>query len=442
MLAIFIGICLAFIESGFTYTLIQRKELTEVEVSSVFFFNIVVGLICSMIMCLAAPCIASFYNMPVLKPLTRLIAANLFIGSFGSVQATLLTKELNFKKICIISIISTIISGVVAIWLALNLYGVWSLAIQTIVGTSITTLLLWTMNSWRPRLVFSIQSIRNLSKFGSFMFFSVLVDVFYTRLNTIVIGKWYSADDLGYYTRADQTQQLPGLFISRIIGRVAFPVFAAAYDDQDRLTVGLRKALIVVMMINIPLMLGLAVTAKSIIILLFGSQWIHSVIYLQILCFGGWFVPMNVLNMNVLAAQGHSDLFFRLELVKKTVGVLLIGTACFFSITMIALSTAVTGLICFFINAHYSGTILKYGAIKQLVDISPYFAASIVMAGFAWAVTLLPVDAPIVLVCIQIAVGFIVYCVFCYLLKLNEFLEALQICCNYFCGLINKSNNV
>lgn len=430
MMAIFIGLSLAFVESGFPFALIQRRDLSEIDISSVFFFNIFMGLLCGVLLCLAAPWIASFYHMPVIKPLTWLIAANLFIGSFGSVQNALLTKALNFKKICIISISSTIISGSVALFLAWRQFGVWSLAIQTIVATTITTLLLWTLSSWRPRLIFSTLSIRNLFKYSSFILFTVLADVLYTRLNTMVIGKWYSAQDLGYYTRADQTQQLPGGLISRIISRVAFPIFAAAHEDKSLLKAGLQKAITTIMFITIPISLGLVVTAKPLVLILFGNQWVPCVPYLQILCIGGVFIPFDHLNMNVLAAQGHSDLLFRLTLIKKGVGILLVGTACFFSITMIAWSTALTGLICFFINAHYTGTILEYGAIKQLRDISPYLACSIVMAGCAWAVTLLPVNAPIIIVSLQVAVGFVVYFVLCYFLKLSVFFEGLELLSN------------
>jgi len=431
MLAIFIGLSLAFVESGFPFALIQQKEIFEIDISSVFYFNIAMGLLCAVLLSMAAPSIAAFYHIPVLKPLTWLISANLFIGSLGSVQNTLLIKELNFKKICMISISSTIISGIVALILAWRQYGIWSLGIQTILATTITTILLWTWSSWRPRLIFSIQSIRKLFKYSSYILFTVLADVLYTRLSTIVIGKWYSASDLGFFTRADQTQQLPGGLILRSISRIAFPVFAAARDDKVMLKAGIKKAITATMFINIPLMFGLVVTAKPLILILFGNQWVPCVPYLQILSIGGILLPVDVMNMNVLIAQGHSDLLFRLTLIKKLVGIVLVGIACFFSISAIAWSVAVAGIVCFFINAHYTGTILGYGAYKQLRDVSPYLVGSIVMATSSLAVNLFTINGPFVLVLLQVAVGLIVYLLFCYIFKLNEFVAMLHLIRNY-----------
>jgi O-antigen/teichoic acid export membrane protein len=427
LLAIFIGVAGVFIESGFSSALIQRREVSDVDISSVFYFNAAIALVTSIGLCLVSPWIAAFYKMPVLKPLTWLLAADLFIGAFGSIQRTLLMKALDFKKQFVISFAALCISGIIAVILAWRGYGVWSLGIQALSSTVISTVLFWFLSTWRPRLVFSTQAIRLLFRFGSFILFSELLSVLYNRLNTLVIGKFYSARDLGFYSRADGTQRLPAGLFSGIIARVAFPVFSSANEDKTLLRAGLKKAVTMVMMINIPIMVGIEITARSLILVLFGQQWLPSVIYLRILCLYGIFVPLNVLNFTVLLAQGHSRLIFRLEVVKKIVGAALVGTACFISITAIAWTTVATGAIFFCLNAFYSGKFLNYGILRQTADIMPYIAGSLAMAVGVWAVTLLPVHTPFLLLSGQVLVGAFMYIVLCYSLGFSAFIEAIQL---------------
>jgi len=427
LLSIFLGVAGVFINCGFSSALIQRQEISEADLSSVFFLNVGIALLFSLLLCAAAPWIAAFYNMPVLTPLTRLMAASLFIGAFGCIQGTLLTKSLNFRRQCVISLAAVVLSGSVAVVLALRNYGVWSLAVSTVVGTCVSTLLLWLLSSWRPRLLFSMTAVRSLFRFGGFLLISGLLDTLFTRMNTLVIGKFYSPQDLGYYSRADGTQQLPAGLLSNIITRVAFPIFAAAHSDKELLRAGLRKAITMVMMLNIPLMLGMAVTARSLVLVLFGRQWLPCVQYLQILCLGGIFWPLHVLNLDILTAQGHSNLFFRLEVIKKVVGMVILGLACFFGITAIAWSTVVIGVICFAINAHYSGLLLNYGTVQQTVDLLPYMAASLIMAVCVWMASMLPLQMPLMLLSTQVMIGVAIYTLVCLSFRLSTFIESIQL---------------
>jgi len=427
LMVIFIAVAGVFVDSGFSTALIQRKDPSLVDISSVFYFSIGISVLAAAILCTAAPWIANFYKMPVLKPLTWLLAANLVLGSLGGIQSVLLRKSLDFRRQCIISILTVFVSGAVAIILAWRHYGVWSLAIQNLVGTIVGTTLLWFYSSWRPAWVFSIASIRSLFKFGGFLLLSGLMDTIFTRLNTLVIGKFYSAKDLGFYSRADGTSQLPGSIMSGIIGRVAFPIFAAAQQDKTLLQAGLRKAITSVMMINIPAMMGIVVTARPLVAVLFGAQWSPCVPYLQILCLGGILWPLHILNLNILLAQGHSNLFFRLEIIKKTFGILIMGIACFFGITAIAWSSVLTGVVCFWINAHYSGRFLDYGFLRQIIDLLPYAGVSLVMAGCVWAITLLPLSIPILILATQVSLGVVLYLALCATLRLRAFLNAWSI---------------
>ena len=426
MLAIIIGISIAFIESGFSHALIQRQVLKSIDISSVFYFNIAMGVLCSTLLCISAPWVATFYGMPVLKPLSWLVAANLLIGALGSVQMALLTKSLSFKKLFYVSLTGTLASGGVALFLAWRGYGVWSLAIQTITATTISTILLWVVSPWRPQLRFSLQSIFELYKFGSFMFFCTVVHTLYTRVNTLIIGKVYSADDLGYYTRAEQTGQIPHQLLSRIIGRVALPVFSARQEDKAKLAAMLKKALVSAMMINAPIMFGLAATAKPLVLTLFGEQWLPAVPYLQILCFGGLFLPMNSLNIQVLAAQGFSNLVFRVELICKVISIVLVCAASLVSIKMIALSTSITGFMAFAIYTYYTNRKLNYSIFKQIYDTGPYIFSGAIMVVAVIFTGLLIDFKPLMTLMIQIFTGVLVYFMVCYILQLEIFVQTLR----------------
>lgn len=427
LLTIFIAIASVFINSGFSSALIQRQDISEVDLSSVFYFNIVVAIILSCMLSLFAPLIASFYKMPILIPLTRLMAVSLFVGAFGSVQATLLSKQLNFRRQCLISFASMIISGSVAVYMALHKYGVWSLAVSSFTGIFINTILLWIFSPWRPRLILSIAAIRSLFRYSSFLLISGLLDTVFTKLNTLIIGKFYSVNDLGFYSRADGTQQLPANLLSGVISRVAFPIFAAAQQNKELLQAGLKKAIVMTMMLNIPIMIGISVSARPLVLVLFGNQWLSCVPYLQILCLGGILWPLHVINLNILTAQGHSNLFFRLEVIKKVVGIVILGIACFFGIIAIAWSTVISGVLYFILNARYSGQILNYGVLKQSVDLVPYLVASLIMAFFAWSVTFLSIKSPFILLFVQMFLSIAVYLLVCYALRLTVFLESMQL---------------
>jgi teichuronic acid exporter len=417
LLAIFIGIVGVFIESGFSTALIQRKDVNDVDISSVFYLNVSIALLAGIALCFGAREIADFYRMPILEPLTWLMAVNLFIGSFGSVQRTLLTRMLDFRRQFIISVAAVCISGAVAIYLAYRGFGIWSLGIQTITATAVSTIMLWLLSALRPSRVFSMKAIRSLFHFGGYLLLAGLLDIIFNRLNTLVIGKFYSARDLGYYSRADETSLGPAALLTATISRVALPVFAAAHHDQSPLRLALRKTITTAMFINIPIMLGMAGTAQTLVLVLFGYQWLPCAPYLAILCLGGILWPLHVLNLYVLMAQGHSHLFFRLEVIKKTVGIVVVGTACFFGMTAIAWSSVLTGLICFAINAHYTGKYLNYGLWAQIADLWVYVVAGCTMEFCVYLVTLLRIARPLPLLLLQILCGAFIYILFCYVFQ-------------------------
>ena len=313
MLTIFIAIAESFINSGFGQALIQKKNATHIDECSIFYFNIVVGVLAAGLLCLVAPWIATFYNQPLLVSLTYALSLNLIINSFGMAQTTLLTKHLDFKAQLKVSMIATFISGTIGIAMAFNGFGVWSLVAQSLSSNFFRTSLLWFFNTWRPSLSFSFASLRSMFVFGSRLLASGLLDTIFNNIYLVVIGKLFSPVTLGFYSRAKGLQQLPVSNISGIVSRVTFPVFSSVQSDKPRLKRGVHKALTILGMINFPTMIGLAIVAKPLTLVLLTVKWLPCVPYLQMLCMVGMLYPLQVINLDVLKAQGRSDIFLKLE---------------------------------------------------------------------------------------------------------------------------------
>lgn len=432
LLYLFVGLAGVFVDSGFSAALIQRQDITHTDESTVFWFNLGMGTLMAAGLWLFAPSIANFYEQPILTPLTGVLALNLFVSALGSIHGTLLTKRLDFKTPMKIGAIATTVSGGVGIVMALQGYGVWALAMQTLASTLLTTILLWLFNKWRPSFEFSVDSARRLFGFGGYLLMAGLLDVTYNRIYTLLIGKCYGVRELGFYNRADSTKQLPAGVLSGILSRVALPVFSAANSEKEKLREGVRLALRGVMLINVPVMLGIVATAEPLVLVLFGRQWLPAVPILQVLALGGIFWPLHVINLNVLMAQGHSNLFFRLEVVKKLVGVALLLIGIIYGVMGIAWSQVAFGLLAFGINAHYTRIHLDYGVWQQTREFFPALLLSVAMAVAVGAVgAAINVNAAATLSA-QLVTGIAFYLSGCHLLRLRAYLDARAIIARQF----------
>lgn len=380
LLYLFTGIASAFVDSGFSLALIQQQEVTHIDESTVFWINLVMGALVALGLWAAAPLIANFFALPVLLPLTGLLALNIFLSALGSIHGTLLTKHLNFRVQMKIGAFSTLISGAIAITMAWHDYGVWALAAQTLAATGVTTLLLWCLSPWRPAMVFSRNSVHQLFGFGGYMLASGLLDIIYNRAYTVLIGHFFGVRELGFYNRADNTKQLPVGVLTGILSRVSFPIFSAAAHDKAQLRRGVQLALRGMMLINVPMMLGLAATAEPMVLTLFGVKWLPAVPLVKVLSLGAVLWPLHVININVLIAQGHSHLLFRLEVVKKLLGAALLVAGVFYGVMGIAWSQVIFGILAFTINAHYSERYLDYGVFAQIRDFFAVLTISVFMA--------------------------------------------------------------
>lgn len=409
LLYLFTGLSLAFIDSGFSAALIQRQDISQTDKSTVFWFNLGMGLATAASLILAAPWIARFFGVPVLVPLTAVLAMSLFINALGAIHQTLLSKQLDFRTTMQVGVAATLVSGITAVVLAGAGYGVWALAAQSLVASVITTGLYWMRSRWRPSWEFSVASARRLFGFGGYLMAAGLLDVAYNRLYSLLIGKIYGVRDLGLYNRAETTKQIPVEGLSGILARVAFPIFSEAAGDTDKLRRGIRHALRGVMLINIPMMLGLMVTAEQTLQVVFGKQWLEAASLLRILCLAGLFWPLHVINLNVLKAQGHARLFFRLEIVKKVVGVSFLLAGLTQGLAGIAWSQVAFGFVGFLINAHYTGIFLGYGAWRQFKDFLPVLLVSAGMAASVHLVAERMDLAPNASLIVQVALGIAFY---------------------------------
>ncbi len=428
LLYLFTGIASTFVDCGFSAALIQRKDTNIVDESTVFWFNLLMGLVMTLFLWCIAPWITKFYQIEELLVITRFLAFTIIINALGSVHNILFVKKLNFKSIMKINVVASLSSGLLAIYLAKEGYGIWALVSQELLACIITTLLLWVFSSWRPQLVFSLQSAKNLFGFGAYLMAANLLDTTYNKLYTILIGKIYGIGDLGIYERANNTQKIPVNLLSGIFARVAFPIFSAANDDIEKLKKGGQLAVRGLMLINVPIMLGLLATADNFILTLFGEKWLSSVPLLQVLCISGIFWPLHVVNLELLKAQGFSNLFFRLEVIKKIGGTLFLVTGIFYyGVLGLAWSVAAFSLVGLFINAFYTGKHLDYGAIKQLKDILTIVLISILMAAVTIYAGHFFINSAIMVLFQQVIVGACMYILFCVIFQIKAYKALLRL---------------
>ena len=427
MLAIFMAIAQTFINSGFGQALIQRKNINHVDECSIFYFNILAGFLGAGLLCLAAPWIADFYNQPFLIPLTRALSLNLIINAFGLVQITLLTKHIDFKTQLKVSVIATVLSGTIGITMALNGFGVWSLVAQSLSSNLFRTVLLWFFTTWRPSLIFSLKALRDMFGFGSRFLASGLLDTVFRNIYLVVIGKLFSPAVLGFYSKAYKIQQLPTASFSSIISRVTFPVFSTIQDDSNRLKSGMRKALRTLAFVNFPLMIGLALVAKPLVMLLLTEKWAPCVPYLQLLCIVGLLYPLHVINLNILMAKGRSDLFFRLEVLKKILVVISIAVTYRWGIIAMIYGQIIVSVVAYYLNSYYTGKLIGYPLKEQVFDFVPYLALGIVMGVAVYSVQWFAFSSNAVLLVSQVLVGVFFYTAMNCIFKTSAFVDTLEI---------------
>lgn len=380
ILSLFIQVATVFVDAGLSAALIQKQDTTHTDESTAFWFNLGMAIVMMLALCGMAPTIARFYDMPDLAPLTMALALNILASAAGSIHATLLVKRLDFKPQMKAGVIATLISGIAGTALALAGYGAWALVGQTLASTIASSLLFWIFNPWRPAFTCRWSSLKTLLDFGGYVLAAHLLDTVYNRLYALFIGKLYGVRDVGFYSRADSTQQLPTGLISEIVSRVVFPIFSASSHTPAMLQGSARLSVQATMLVTCPVMLGLWAVAEHFVVVIFGPIWQPAVPILEILCIAGLFYPLHVINLNIIKAMGYAKLFLRIEIFKKSMCGILLVIGSYYGIAGVAYSIVAANIISFFINTHYSGKFLGYGAAQQLLDTMPSLVASLLMA--------------------------------------------------------------
>ena len=427
MITVFIAVSESFINSGFSSALIRKKDCTNIDFSTVFYFNLAAGILFFLLLFFTAPFIAGFFDEPKLKPIVQVLGIVLIIDSLTLIQRTILTKRIDFKLQARISVIASLGSGVIAIVMAYKGFGVWSLVAQRIAKQGLNSIFLWLWNRWKPLLIFSMQSFRELFGFGSKLLVSGLIDTLYRNIYYLIIGKFFSAQELGYYTRADEFQRIPSQNLNGIIGRVSYPVLASIQDDKPRLKNNYQKLIRSTMFITFVLMLGMAAAAEPMIITLIGEKWRPSIIYLQMLSFVGMMYPLHALNLNMLQVSGRSDLFLKLEVIKKILAIPTIVIGVLWGIKIMILGMMVNTLVAYYLNSYWSGRFIGYSFKQQVVDILPSFGLALTMALFVYILGLfLPFSYLWVLI-IQIIAGALFILLFCEITRFKDYLFVKEI---------------
>lgn len=419
MLAIFLAVSVTFIDSGFSTALIQKKDRDEKDFSTVFYFNIAVASVFYLLLFFTAPLIANFYNQPTLVALTRVIGLTVVINSFAVVQRAKFTIIIDFKTQTKASIASVIISGIVGIYLAYTDYGVWALVVQALIRAILNVVILWYYSKWLPYNGFHFDRFKSLFSFGSKLLASGLINTVYDNIYLIIIGKVFSADSLGFYTRAKQFNDFPSSNITGILQRVTFPLLSQLQDDDDRLKDTYRKMIKLSALIVFPLMIGLAALADPLIRLVLTEKWIDTVWMLQLLCFAGMWYPIHALNLNILNVKGRSDLFLRLEIIKKAIITIVLIISVPFGIEAMIIGQIVTSYIALIINTYYTKRIIAYGLLQQMGDLLKVLLLSFTM-GIVIYFTIHFIEASILKLLFGFFEGSIFFVGFAWLFNIGE----------------------
>lgn len=420
LVMVFINLAQVFVQSGFNTALIQKRDADEKDFSSIFYLSLFIAGILYIILYLTAPAIADFYGNDILTPVLRALGLILFTGAFNSIQNAYVARNLLFKKLFKSSLGAIVLSGVLGIVAAYQGLGVWALVIQQIVNQVGITIIMWFTVKWRPHLIFSLERVKQLFNFGSKLLASSLLDTLYLDIRTLLIGRIYSASALGYYNRGEQ---FPKLIVSNINGAiqsVMLPTLSSFQDDKDRIKRMMRRSIVTSSFLVFPMMIGILAIAGPLVSVVLTDKWLPSVPFVRIFCVSYMFMPIHTANLQAINAIGRSDIFLKLEVIKKTLGLIILGVSLPFGVYGIAIGQVMSNIVASFVNAYPSKKLLNYSYSEQLFDLFPSLMLSFMMGGVVYLVSYLPISMlPMLL--LQTIVGFIIYLVLSLLTKNESF---------------------
>ena len=420
LITVFINILNVFVDSGLGSALIQKKDADNTDFSTVFYTNVIFCIALYILMFVISPFLAEFYSRPELVPIIRVLSITILVSGVKNIQQAYVSRTLQFRKFFFSTLAGTIIAAVAGIWMAYHGFGVWALVVQQITNLSIDTIILWITVKWRPEFVFSFKRLKGLFSYGWKLLVSALLDTFYTNLYNLVIGKKYSANDLAFYTKGELFPKAVVGNINNAIDSVLLPTMSSEQDDKERVKQMTRRAIKTSTFCIAPLMMGLAGCSQNVISILLTDKWLPAASYLVIFCITYMFYPIHTANLNAIKAMGRSDLFLKLEVAKKIVGLAVLFSTMWFGVKVMAYSLLFVSVASQIINTWPNKKLLGYGYIEQLKDIFPGIIMAVVMGIIVSFGVYIPVVKGAQLV-IQIAVGIAVYILGSKLFRLDSF---------------------
>ena len=425
LITVFITIMQVFVDSGMGNALIQKKETDDIDFSTVFYFNVCMCTVLYIVLYFLAPFIASFYRDSQMTPLLRVVGLTLIVSGLKNVQQAYVSRNMLFKKFFYSTLFGTLISGVLGVLTAYMGYGVWALVIQQLSNIFIDTFILWITVKWRPKKCFSFSRLIVLFSFGWKLLCSNLIDTIYNNLRNLIIGKKYTERDLAYYTNG---QKIPNLVVTNInssIGSVLFPALSQEQDDKFLLKKHMRTAIQISSYIMWPILIGIAACAKPIVTILLTDKWLPCVPYLQIACFVYGFMPIHTTNLQAINAMGRSDLFLKLEIIKKIIGIIILVLSIPHGVLAIAASSMLITILNSFINSYPNRCLLSYSYIEQIKDIFPSFLLSCFMGAIVYSINFLSYSTFLLLI-VQIVLGVFIYIACSKLLRINTYIYLVE----------------
>lgn len=420
LVTVFTNIMQVFVDSGLSTALIQKKDADDLDFSSVFYFNFAVCIILYLIMFFSAPLIASFYKIPELTPVVRVISLTIIISGVKGVQQSYVSRNMLFKRFFYATLGGTIFSAFLGIAMAYAGFGVWAIVVQQLSNTAIDTLILWITVKWRPKLIFSWERLKGLLGFGWKMLCSALLDTGYNNLRNLLIGKLYSSSDLAFYNQGDKFPKLIVTNINASIDSVLLPAMSIEQDNKDRVKNMTRRSIMVSCYIMAPLMIGLACCASNVVTVVLTEKWLPCVFFLQIFCVTYMFYPIHTANLNAIMAMGRSDLFLKMEIWKKAIGMILLLSTMFISVKALAYSLLISTIFGLIINTWPNKKLLGYSFLEQMKDILPSILLAVGMGTVVYLIGFLPAHT-LLLLLIQVICGGAFYIAGSAVFKLEPF---------------------
>lgn len=430
LLAVFIAVGQTFVDSGFSNALVRKLDRTEIDNSTTFVSNVVISIIVYFVVFCFSPYIASFFKQEILNSLLRLTAICLIIDSLTIIQITKLTIDLNFKKLALITFVSALLSGIIGIILALKGLGVWSLAYKHLFDRFCIALFLWITSKWKPTIGFSYKSFKYLFGFGSKLMMSGLLNTLYLHISTILVGKFYSPATLGFYSRGEQFASLPGQNISAVMKKVTYPILSLYQQDDYKMISIYRKYISYSSLLIFFLLSNIAALAKPIVQIVLTERWNDAIIFVQLFTLSYMFNHISDINLNLLQVKGRSDLYLRIEFIKKSISFILLFAAIPFGVIYIALSRIIYTQIALIINTYYTGKLFGVGYKAQFHDFSPFLICSLVACAPSFIIVEMDVNN---IFCLLVG-PVLSIAIYWMLLKNNKYLcELINMAKNYVC---------